>query len=62
MLMVKVNLIGPTGLVQCSRPTYQDVMPNYEEARIGTGVHQPGFQPQTGNNPDLDSGCPSRIL
>ena len=35
---------------------------NYEMARIGIGVPQPGLKPQTAATSDLDSGCPTRIL
>ena len=36
--------------------------PNYEVARIGTGVLQPGFQIWTVTNPSLDSGSPTLII
>ena len=40
------------------------VCPIYEVARDGTCplLLQPGFQPRTGANPYLDSGCPTRIF
>ena len=36
----------------------------YEVVRDGTGplLLQPGFQPRTGANPALDSGCPTLII